>query len=381
MFGLALIFALAIMGGIIAFIGDNLGYKLGKRRLSVFGLRPRHTSTLMTIVSGVVIAAITLGALSVASTNVRTALFGLDNLKADLARTGAEVELRNKEIAVAQTQLLSSSEEIKKINIERDRISAHLKEVELAKSQADRDLASAHEESDRLGQLRDRLQQEADALEVTIEQLREGLVNVREGQVAFQANQVVYAGILRGGQSESVTVKSLEDFLAFANNFVVNKLELPNKDAQIILISREDFLESVKDLMGKKDSVAVRLQAAGNILVGEPIITRFVLFPNELVYPKGKEIYVEKIPANIDKRAAEGILVAFLSRLNSKAVADGVLPDPVTGNVGNLDMPYMMEVMEKIRRTEGGFIIKAVAEQDIYTLGPLKITLNIQTLP
>ncbi|MBQ7630297.1 MAG: DUF3084 domain-containing protein, partial [Selenomonadaceae bacterium] len=42
--GIYLIIVMIITGGAIAFIGDKLGTKIGKKRLSIFGLRPRHTS-------------------------------------------------------------------------------------------------------------------------------------------------------------------------------------------------------------------------------------------------------------------------------------------------------------------------------------------------
>ena len=59
--GLNIILIIAIMGGAIAFIGDKLGTKIGKRRMSIFGLRPKHTSIIMTIVTGILISAFTLG--------------------------------------------------------------------------------------------------------------------------------------------------------------------------------------------------------------------------------------------------------------------------------------------------------------------------------
>lgn len=50
MYGIFLIIVLVITGGAIAFIGDKLGSKVGKKRLSIFGLRPKHTSILVTII-------------------------------------------------------------------------------------------------------------------------------------------------------------------------------------------------------------------------------------------------------------------------------------------------------------------------------------------
>ena len=55
MFGIRLMFLLAVMGGLIAFIADKLGSKIGKKKLSVFGLRPHDTSVLLTVLSGVLI--------------------------------------------------------------------------------------------------------------------------------------------------------------------------------------------------------------------------------------------------------------------------------------------------------------------------------------
>ena len=53
-------FILFVMGGVTAYMGDRLGSYIGKKRHSTFGLRPRHTAMLWTVVSGGVIAVGTL---------------------------------------------------------------------------------------------------------------------------------------------------------------------------------------------------------------------------------------------------------------------------------------------------------------------------------
>ncbi len=53
-------FILFVMGGITAYMGDRMGSYIGKKRHSTFGLRPRHTAMLWTVVSGGVIAVGTL---------------------------------------------------------------------------------------------------------------------------------------------------------------------------------------------------------------------------------------------------------------------------------------------------------------------------------
>ena len=73
--GTALVIGLLIvMCGGIAYMGDLLGRRMGKKRLSLFGLRPRHTAVVFTVVTGMVIAGVTLGVLLGASAGVRLAL-------------------------------------------------------------------------------------------------------------------------------------------------------------------------------------------------------------------------------------------------------------------------------------------------------------------
>ena len=61
-FGYVLIvLAAVVLGGVIATVGDRLGSRVGKARLRLFNLRPRQTATVITIVTGGLISALTLG--------------------------------------------------------------------------------------------------------------------------------------------------------------------------------------------------------------------------------------------------------------------------------------------------------------------------------
>ena len=48
-----------LMGGIIAYNGDVIGRKYGKKRISLFGMRPKYTAVLITSMTGVAIACLT----------------------------------------------------------------------------------------------------------------------------------------------------------------------------------------------------------------------------------------------------------------------------------------------------------------------------------
>jgi len=60
-----------LMGGLIAYLGDLIGRRFGRRRASLFGLRPRHTAALITSVTGVMISLLTTLVLFIAVKPVR----------------------------------------------------------------------------------------------------------------------------------------------------------------------------------------------------------------------------------------------------------------------------------------------------------------------
>ncbi len=91
--GYVLILAVLILGGVIATVGDRIGTRVGKARLSLFNLRPRQTATLVSIVTGSIISASTLGLLFAVSRQLRTGVFELENIQADLAQAREDLSL------------------------------------------------------------------------------------------------------------------------------------------------------------------------------------------------------------------------------------------------------------------------------------------------
>ncbi len=63
--------AMIVIGGLVAFVADGMGRKIGKKRLSFLGLRPRYTATLITVGAGVLIPILTIGAIYLLSSEVR----------------------------------------------------------------------------------------------------------------------------------------------------------------------------------------------------------------------------------------------------------------------------------------------------------------------
>ena len=104
MYGVFLIVVLILTGGAIAFIGDRLGTKIGKKRLSILGLRPRHTSIIVTIITGALITTMTFAVMAATSENVRTALFGMEKLKQHMAEMQQNIEVAGQELQAARVE-------------------------------------------------------------------------------------------------------------------------------------------------------------------------------------------------------------------------------------------------------------------------------------
>ena len=95
MTGWLLILTLLVLGGVLSTLGDRLGSRLGKARLSVFNLRPRSTAVLITVLTGSIISALSLGLMLLVSRELRVGLFELRNLQVKIKT--AEKELVQRE--------------------------------------------------------------------------------------------------------------------------------------------------------------------------------------------------------------------------------------------------------------------------------------------
>lgn len=423
MYGLALIAIIAVMGGAIAYIGDKLGTKVGKKKLSIFGLRPKHTSIIVTIVTGILISATTLGVMTAISWDVRTALFGMEALKAELVSLNSEVALKTNELEVSRAALETKNSEYMAINAkvkataaqltqimaeldevtgERDRAAAALSLLQSDYSLAQRDLAkyqgdikslqaTKNELDSRIAGLNTRmseltaakteLQTDVDRLNELAVSLKKGLQIVREGTVVFRTGEVLSTSVVEGGKSPEDTAASLGQAVYKTNMVILDKLGVADKKLEVLWIARSEFDQAAALIAETKQPVIVRISTVGNTVYGEPVIGRLELFPNHLVYTKGEAVYSEVVTAPRDAQQAEEIVMSFLQKVNTTAVTQGILPDPIQGTVGSMSGAQLFESVNRVKRYSGKIELTAVAKTDTYTAGPLQIEIRVKSSP
>ena len=83
--GFLTILTIVLVAGGIAYIGDRVGHQVGRRRLTLFGLRPRYTSTIFAVGFGMLIALLVVGIVSLVSYDARQALFAINRLNQQIS--------------------------------------------------------------------------------------------------------------------------------------------------------------------------------------------------------------------------------------------------------------------------------------------------------
>ena len=107
---LFLLLGLTIATCVIAYWADNLGKKLGKKRVTLFGLRPRQTATLITMISSVGIMFFTLATLLLVNSGLRRALLHYDEERAANTRLRADNKQLRDEQGALEAQNLQARE-------------------------------------------------------------------------------------------------------------------------------------------------------------------------------------------------------------------------------------------------------------------------------
>lgn len=101
-FSIVLIIVLVLASGVIAYLGDLLGHRIGKRRIKLFGLRPKTTAKIVTVFIGISIMLVTFVVLVTFSKEARIAIFEMDKYTAQLKSLKslmASYEVEIKELA------------------------------------------------------------------------------------------------------------------------------------------------------------------------------------------------------------------------------------------------------------------------------------------
>ena len=381
MTGWLLILTLLVLGGVLSNLGDRLGSRVGKARLSLFRLRPRNTAVLITVLTGSLISAISLGLMLLVSERLRTGLFELDQLEERLANSrrllaSSQLELNRAEqgkrdaqqrFEQAQARASKLRQELAPLIAQRNRLEQERSRLNLEVRDRDAEIGRTEAE---LSQVRKRIAagaQELKDLESNLIALRRGDVVITSGQILSSAK----VALERPEQAQQVITALLQQ--ANINAF---RRVLPGQppDRQILLVPRNDIAK-LEELLAKPGRWVVSILSAANVLRGERQVLAFPdLRPNRPVVKAGEVLASTTVEG--DLTGQDGInrrLNLLLAAAYARAQRQGTLVEGLQFDAASLN-----QLGRALGERPAGQVVQleAVVLRDADTPDPIAVELR-----
>ena len=356
------ILSVIIGSALLSVLGDSVGTKWGKKRVSICGLRPKHTSRLITALTGAFIAVGIIAVMAGLSQDVRTALFGMKILNQQLYDLQFKLTMNERDTEQMRSSLAEMSASLDLTGFELDSMRNDKVILEQEKSELEAALRIMREESS---------------------QLKRELKSLRSESIALSANVLLGQTAFEEGSTREEIISGLNDLKQQVRLNVLAKIS-DQSFTRLRDIPIEFDAESeeslIREILSADMRHYVRALSGENYTVGENmrVMVRFETGNSILTYRDGTPVYRKFFDRSSSKQSPEDILHIFLRELRNKAIKDGILPEPFTNNVGKLDGESFFEAVETLSRITEPVIISANASGDIYTEGPVAIEITFE---
>lgn len=359
MSGWLLILALLTLGGVLATLGDRLGSRVGKARLSLFNLRPRNTAVLITVLTGSLISAVSLGLMLAVSQRLRTGLFELDSLEQKLRDSRDAVQRSDAALKRSLSAQRDAQQAVGRAERGRQQARRQLVAVEQQAGRLRRELQPLQNQQQQLLRQRDRLNSDIRARDQDIRRTEAELARVKgqiaSGQAELKDLETKLIALRRGdvvissGQplaTAKVSVKqpgqaraAIDALLRQANQSAFQRV-LPGEPVNrpILLVPREDIAK-LEALIQKGGNWVVSILSAANVLRGEQQVLGFPdLRPNKQVIRQGEVMATTRLEGNeISPEQVRNRLNLLLAASFAKAQQQGSLVDGVQFDVASFN--------------------------------------------
>ncbi|MFW5856117.1 MAG: DUF3084 domain-containing protein [Halanaerobiaceae bacterium] len=414
--GITLIILVIVLSGLIAYLGDQIGMRVGKKRLSIFGLRPRYTSIIITIITGVLIASLSIGLLLLSNSILRQALLNINSVIERLGRLSRrlndmEKQLgdRDEQLSQMKVEIGDKSEELEKLQQELEtkreeynQAEADLKQTRNELSKAEENIIIMEDNEEKLNERVSELQSKEEELNQRIEKLNEDYENVKElaqyygnwaeyykqgyenyrgSDFVFQKGDVIYSEVIVGGRSEDKIIDDVYNFLENANEMVKEMPVQVSDSGSAIRLNEDAIINMAKILYNMEENkrVIVRLVARVNVPRNGWVEADFTTNIDRIVFHQEELIASREIDAEIPHEEIASELRELLNEVNRKATYNGLLAN-TEGQVGQIDYSQFYELQDKIENESGIVRVEVLADENIWredTLSSSNLRFNI----
>jgi len=269
-----LIIFLILLGGLIAPFGDLLGTKIGKARFSILKLRPKKTATIVAIITGGFISAISIALLILVSEEFRQRLF-------------VDIPFLQKTLDESKKALLPLQEE------------------------------------------RSKLEEKINNKEKELNKLKSDVKEFRRGNVVFKRGQTLFIAQVNANPN----VKSdLEKIYNGADKYV-QKIVIPSrKEIKNILLWRTTDISEIERVTIEGGEWIILVKSATNVLKGDNFVFVYPeLFKNKIIISKG-EIITSKIfeKKDLDYKNVNSQVKYLLRQTRDKIKSRGSIVNEIT---------------------------------------------------
>ena len=315
-----LIVFLIFLGGLIAPFGDLLGTKIGKARFSILKLRPKKTATIVTILTGGFISAISIGLLILVSEEFRQRLF-------------VDIPFLQKTLDESKKALLPLQEERKKLE---DKINN--KEKELNKLKSD------------------------------VQEFRRGNVVIKRGQTLF---------IAKVTSNPNIKI-DLGNIYKSADRYV-QKIVIPSKKStKNILLWRPSDISEIEGVTAKGGNWVILIKSATNVLKGDNFVFVYPeLLQNKIIVRRGEVITREILEkTDLDYKNINLNINTLLRKTRDKIKSRGSIVNEITTR-GD----FIKKIRDSLKINQNNkYRLEVISLKDSEIADPIIVELNITKL-
>jgi len=385
------------MGGGIAYLADMVGKKLGKKRLSLFGLRPRQTAALGTICLGVLITIFTISIALVVSSGMRQALLHglevrkelnqLEEQQKAFASKNGELTKRNddltskigatsKELAARLKELTNAQGKLRALNTQ---IGSLQSQIGVLTSDALRKKAALATANNRLVAINHNLDEVNKAL--TLNRKQYAYVSGINKEVLHQNADLVEANDkLKAAQVQLVAERTkLEQDLAKIKQSVADLQSDEDiaqeklKKSQGKLADVENELTKAQQELGHTKVELAETQENLDHLKGIFDVSR----KQALIYKIDEEVARLKVPAGVSQNAANGAVTLLLRRARVAAQQRGATKASVFDHDALSSDEIVRKALKDLTGAPTGRVVIASSSINAFRGEPVSLELSV----
>jgi len=388
---LGLIVLLIVLAGVTAYAGDRLGMFVARRRLSLFGIRPRRTGQIVGVVAGILITLTTLIVLSLAFRGATQTIINAQQVGEELNRLRAERLTLEGEIRTLGGIINELDGEVVNLSVQAESLRAENRDLQFRNQQLGDANATLGSRNINLQVVNDQLRSEildsndqvrglksqVDKLQVVLEgqaaeldRIRVQFDEVTNTQIVFADNELVYSGLLRA----TSPIEARDEL----SKLVLDASEKTLAEgAGAVQLLTEQFDRLVDAVTQTPVVDLVLFISPKNQFLSEDIFVSVEVLPNTKLLPRGHLVLSRQIhlgtgelktsQAEVGKVLA-GLLLEAQKILESTGL---VSPDPI--HLTQKEEEFLTQLL----RLTGPVSIGVVTTEDIYRGAPARLELLI----